>query len=231
MSHYSVAVIHSKDQRIDDLLAPYDENVSVEPYIEYTKAEAIAYYREHVKAAKDVSDENCWKAMAEGHKTDDDGNIYSTYNPKSKWDWYEVGGRFDDVLHTKDGKKVTEARIGDIKTELDPTEYEDAKDLYEVVVDCTKEPTPGKDYFTLYKPEYFKEYYGSADYYAKCRASFTTYAVITPDGEWHAQGDMGWFGCSSATPDEARDWNDHYKERFIDSQDEDLILTIVDCHI
>ena len=57
------------------------------------------------------------------------------------------------------------------------------------------------------------------------------YAVITPDGKWYAEGDMGWFGCSSATPEEFKKWCEHYKEIFLDNADPKWILTIVDCHI
>ena len=37
MSHFAVAVIHEKEQDIDEMLAPYNENIDVEPYVEYTK--------------------------------------------------------------------------------------------------------------------------------------------------------------------------------------------------
>jgi len=42
---------------------------------------------------------------------------------------------------------------------------------------------------------------------------------------------MGWWGCSSETGEEAKDWEEHFKERFLDGADPDLILTLVDCHI
>ena len=53
-------------------------------------------------------------------------------------------------------------------------------------------------------------------------APFVTAAVLTPDGEWEEQDD--WLGTDSK-------WGSHYKERFIDTADPDMILTIVDCHI
>ena len=42
---------------------------------------------------------------------------------------------------------------------------------------------------------------------------------------------MGWWGVSSETADEAKAWESEYMKRFIEGQDENLILTIVDCHI
>ena len=34
----------------------------------------------------------------EPEEISEDGGIYSTYNPKSRWDWYEVGGRWKNML-------------------------------------------------------------------------------------------------------------------------------------
>ena len=53
---------------------------------------------------------------------------------------------------------------------------------------------------------------------------FTTFAVLTPDGEWYEQGSGSWLSLD-------QDWESHYKERFIDTAAPDLMLTIVDCHI
>ena len=48
------------------------------------------------------------------HELDGNGGRLSTYNPKSKWDWYEVGGRWDGYLETRNGEKVNQATIGEI---------------------------------------------------------------------------------------------------------------------
>ena len=42
------------------------------------------------------------------------GGVYSTYNPKSKWDWYEIGGRWKDNLVLKNGKNADSATKGEI---------------------------------------------------------------------------------------------------------------------
>ncbi len=43
------------------------------------------------------------------------GNVYSTYNPDAKWDWWVEGGRFADRLYDKTKKEyVNEARVSDI---------------------------------------------------------------------------------------------------------------------
>jgi hypothetical protein len=231
MSHYTVAVFHRKDQDIDELLAPFSEELKVEPYIVYTKQEAIAKARERYEVCKDKTDEECYQFMADGYQTDDEGNLLSTYNPDSKWDWYQEGGRWSGMLRRKsDGAEVDEGRVGDLEFGLDEEEYKDALRFWDIVVDH-KPHKPDEEYHTIYKEEYYKEYYGDRDTYAKHCAQFSTFAVLTPDGVWHEKGEMGWFGCSSETPEEAKDWEEHYKERFLDTADPDWILTIVDCHI
>ena len=40
----------------------------------------------------------------------DNGELYSTYNPNSKWDWYKVGGRWSKILKTKNENYVNIAK-------------------------------------------------------------------------------------------------------------------------
>ena len=229
MSHFTVAVFHRPDQDIETLLAPYDETLRVEPYVEFTREEAIAYARKHYKSVADMSDDRCYAYMAEDYKTDAEGNLLSTYNPKSKWDWWTEGGRWAGMLKV-DGKKVDSARVADIDFTPDPLEYEAALRYWDVVVEH-QEKRPGEEYVSLYGEQYYLDYYRDRETYTRYMTQFSTYAVVTPDGEWHEKGRMGWFGASSETPDEARDWEEHYRERFLDTAEADWVLTIVDCHI
>ena len=230
MSHFTVAVIHKPDQDIEELLAPYDENKEVEPYVRYTRQEAIDYARRNYKSAEGKTDEECWQMFAEDEQTDEEGNILSTYNPRSTWDWWTVGGRWRGMLRLKDGSTADSARIVDIDFTPDEEAYRRNLRFWDVVVEHQPRQE-GEDFFNFYKESYYREYYGDRDTFARHQTQFSTYAVITPDGEWHAKGKMGWWAMSSETAEEARDWENHFKERFLDNQDEDLILTIVDCHI
>ena len=201
----------------------------MEPYLEYTRQQAIDFAREHYDDCKDLSDEKCWAIMAGCKETDSDGNIYSTYNPDSKWDWWVVGGRFRNQLPV--GKHLAnEAFVEDVSFEEDHENYEDALDFWDVVTDG-KSKTPGKDYLTLFSKQYYKDYYGDRETDARYISQFRTYVVIAPDGKWYAEGNMGWFGCSSASPEEFRKWCEHYKKIFLDNADPKWILTIVDCYI
>ncbi len=49
------------------------------------------------------------------------GEVYSTYNPKSKWDWYVPGGRWRGYFTLKDGSKVDSAKKEQITSIIKPT--------------------------------------------------------------------------------------------------------------
>ena len=84
----------------------------------------------------------------------------------------------------------------------------------------------------FYKPEYLKRLYPTPEVYEKIQTEFWTRAVITPDGEWHELGRMGWFGMSSEEPEDTLEWVEKYYERFIEPAIENgWTLNIIDCHI
>lgn len=282
MSHYTVMVITSPEQSVDELLAPFDENIEAEPYIDMTRQEIIDKVHnddkqilerieealaddtdcwigfagdpwnergrrfptpEDLTKAKNLvanrSDEEAYNAYladnADDYTFDEDGNQLSTYNPDSKWDWYMEGGRWDGIITTKDGEHVNQCLIGEIATGVDEDseEYKRAVRFWEVAVEGgeLQEGETKDDYFTLYRPEYYKEYYTDAADYASRVCEFGTYAVLTSDGVWHEPGQMGWFACSDETPESRDDWDRNYIKRFVEEQPDDYTATIVDCHI
>ena len=217
MSHFTVFVFSENEGAdLEELLAPYDENLDVPKYVEYTKEQAIAHEREEIEGYKDSwiykeyikdpekykaehadnpahikyleveypkrlkwTDEQCYEEIRswyEDDMVDDEGNLYSKYNPKSKWDWYEIGGRWDGALVSKDGQGVNECYAGKI--------------------DWEKTDTP--------------------------------FAFITPDGEWHEKGKMGWWAIVSDEKEK-----DAWKEEFRKAVEEygDCYVISVDCHI
>lgn len=259
MSHFSVAVITKGYQNIDNLLAPFSENLAVEPYILQTKEEIIATGRAEV-AKYLASDDEQWKAESKKYflpllnaKTDEelykaqcdyygytnfdeDGNVLTTYNKKSKWDWYVVGGRFTCVMPVKPGTEYVAqdaALLKDIDFSPNAEKYRRCKRFWEVYVD--KAPLlPGEEenqFFSIYKPEFYKERYGDADTYARINASFSTFAILDADGNWHEKGEMGWFGLSSETNEESMNWDNNYEALLKKLADPEDWITIVDCHI
>ena len=188
-----------------------------------------------------------------------DGEIYSTYNPNSKWDWYEVGGRYAGMLRVKEGTPFHEPNFSwDIEhdeqekviadfgtdvavagtvdfTKIHRTEESYAASLryWELMVEGAKPKTEDENEmvsYSFYTPEFYIERYGNKETYAKCQSSFSTWAVLM-DGAWYEKGSMGMFALSDETHDEAIDWEMNYYDRFIKNLPEKSILTIVDCHI
>lgn len=221
MSHFSVAVFTDENVTIEDLLEPYYEGIEVEKYIAMTKEEVIQrekerikylkklykeymkdkrkYRREHFKNINHLrfikkvpsmakwNNEKVYKYAIryyDEEEISEEGGIYSTYNPNSKWDWYKIGGRWDNRLIIGEGdniKNVNSAEIKDIRWDL------------------------------------MKE--------------FRTYAVLTLDGEWHEPGKVGWWGISSATPEQEAEFENNYEKKFIKEAKPEWNLSIVDCHI
>lgn len=215
------------------------------------REEHIDYLKNEFPKRLTWTDEECYQYEAQWYEEDmidEEGNLLSTYNPKSKWDWYSIGGRFPGRLKAKNGEhgegsafhsnprvdgEFDSARVGDIDFSMDMDEYNKAIRYWEVVVEKQplREDENEKDFNNWYRDGYYEEYYRDKETYAKICASCGTYAVVTVDGEWFSKGDMGYWGMSSETGDESLDWDLHYKERFIDTADPDWTLTIVDCHI
>ena len=48
MSHYSVLVLTDDDTTVEELLAPFNENIEVEPYVLHTKEELIAKEKQDI---------------------------------------------------------------------------------------------------------------------------------------------------------------------------------------
>lgn len=151
MSHALVTVIIPKDTKdieakVTELLAPYDENISVDPYCE------TCWCVDYV-GSKGKADPKCIECEGTGeHQT--------TYNPMSKWDWWVIGGRFDGKV-SKSGKPRTSEDGGfNFGEEHHQVEHNS----------CLVKDLPRR---------------------------FSTFAVVTPDGEWHEKGEMGWWGMVS----------------------------------
>jgi hypothetical protein len=230
MSHYSVAVILPKTVKqgeivyeVDKVLSPFDENLEVNAYQSYTKEQVNEIFLEQKKRGI-FTDEEYDKFLDDffgKENVDDKGGIISTYNPNSKWDWYEIGGRWNNSITTKDLKKVNYTRIKDIEFEamLSKKELDELKKYYNRLI-------KGEE---GYSPEYVKKKYPTFESYLKVQ-DFSTYAILDSNGNWHESGRMGWFGCSSATPEEEIEFSNKYRS-LIEKEDLDNWLVVVDCHI
>lgn len=209
------------------------------------------------------TDEQVYQDQVENYEPEDigkNGEVYSTRNPNSKWDWYEIGGRYAARLILKEGvtketepnfswgwdvkaksealseNRVDSAKVGDLdwsKMHLCEETYNKAIRFWEMKVEGA-EPITDKEKEELewdwYRDGYYEDRYGDKETYAKCVSSFTAWAVVK-DGEWYEKGQMGWFGSSDETHDEAVDWDMNMYDRFIKDLDPETVITFVDCHI
>ena len=162
-----------------------------------------------------------------GEEKDEEGRYGYWENPNAKWDWFEVGGRWKKSLKAKDGTYRSHGVLKDMDLSPDEEAARKALLMWDQVVNKVDH---GLEEWVLDTEKYFKETYGNAEFYAKSESEFRTYAVITPDGKWHAKGEMGWFGLSSEEADEAHEWIEQYREKFILPYI-DRHVFIVDCHI
>jgi len=134
-----------------------------------------------------------------------EGEVYSTYNPKSKWDWYQIGGRWAGMLILKKGAKSGEKGEQSLLDKSSPYAKGGVDSALKKDIDFKKTTKKNKD-------------------------PFGTYAVVK-NGEWFQKGEMGWWGMSSETEEESIKWDEGFFKNFIKPLSPDTKLTIVDCHI
>ena len=261
MSHYAVLVLHNDGQNFDKLLAPYNENLEVEPYLKYRYDEAIKKAKEEY-GYRHRSNKELFKIFADEYGLIDiNGDLYSTYNPNSKWDWYLIGGRFSDGLELTDegideaiksydhgwfGQASEEEQIEYVKyadsapikyikwfTPLSQEEKDKLRRWWEINVEGDElRNGEEKDKYFFWNPEWFKRRYKDADTYIKLKEMITFFAVITPDGKWYAPSNMGWWACTDGEPEDELRWDLEFYDKFIEPNlNSDLICTVVDCHI
>lgn len=116
------------------------------------------------------TDDQCYAHGAENFdEIRKDGAGLRTYNPESQWDWWEIGGRWNDIYATRQGEPVTDfyANITATKTALEAGE----------------QVNPHKGEPDAEFPQRLPWYY--------------PHHLVTTDGEWHEAGHTGWFGYRS----------------------------------
>ena len=108
------------------------------------------------------------------------GTRQTTRNPLSKWDWWVVGGRWAGSILGRDD---------DMPEDLSPfTVGRDLAEKSRRVRNDVRNNSRRVPDFPLPIPD-----------------EQIPFAIVTPDGEWHEKGSMGWFGCVSGAKD---DWKD-----------------------
>jgi len=139
MSHYTVTIIlpdkpknpaHA-DEMISELVAPFDENVEVEPYkshVDQVRSDwrtadpaKLGWPWSYVRRESQVDLDDLaavadWMSSEDEPYYVDEKGLYtmSTYNPQSKWDWWVVGGRWSG-FYPIEGGMADIVRKGDVR--------------------------------------------------------------------------------------------------------------------
>lgn len=159
--------------------------------------------------------------MFEDSQLSEKCDYLSTYNPKSKWDWYSFGGRWGD--------NDFGPTLKDSKFLRDAEELEEDEQFWNDWV-LQKNPEKCEKAVLMYKPQYYLDKYKDLETYMKAKKYNMPYAILTPDGVWHEPGKMGWFD-SLGTSQEELDFEINAYERYVKPLDQNLPCVLVDCHI
>lgn len=244
MSHFTVLVVDTKNEKsVDEWMDPFFEGLEEDRLLDWSVQDVLKYFKEHnVDFPYDHVDESNLVEYLERAEElefdtsehDNEGNLYYLGNKNAKWDWYQIGGRWPNMLKKLDGTRCDECEVKDLDLSLDTELYNKAKRFWEVVVDnqpLTDVERPS-DFFTMYKPEHYTEMYGDRDNFAKSYASFNTFAMLL-DGEWYEQGKMCWFAMSDTTKESLEKFTDFMDKtlRELKKTHPHATVTLVDCHI
>lgn len=244
MSHFTVLVVDTKNEKsVDEWMDPFFEGIEKDRIIDWTVQDVLDYFKkENVDFPYDHVDESNLVEYLERAEElefdtsehDDEGNLYYLGNENAKWDWYQIGGRWSNMLKKLDGTRCDECEVKDLDLSLDTELYNKAKHFWEVVVD--KQPLKDGEYadgFTSwYKDSYYKDTFGDKETFAKDKASLSTFAMLL-DGEWHEQGKMGWFGMSDTTSNSLKEYTKFFNKTLEELKETHphAKVTLVDCHI
>ena len=254
MSHFFVGVIVPKEgdqiAKVNELMAPFDENLMSDPQQEdchcinmaaqktgYEAAEKVKKLEEYrqefntlnpfpsrgpsidwdkkwmefMKPWQDIADKvsqahplynkpdpKCESCHGSGIET-------VCYNHDAHWDWFVIGGRWDGCI--KNGKyrdsEDNGFNFGDDHHKIEHNSIPVA-DLLDVTKRILARLNGANE--NLYIP----------------------FAIVTPDGEWHEKGEMGWFGVSHNDKDN-QTWDQEVVQ--ILEAHKDCVIVGVDCHI
>jgi hypothetical protein len=227
------AIIADGKERIATSKERYEQyRANPEKYTaECSNKQYVAWLRDEFPVMLEWTDEQIYQDRIKSYGSDDispDGGIYSTRNPQSKWDWWDVGGRFGGMLLVKgeeeDFTPVNQARLKDIEwgkmQESDRIARKNgAKKLF-------REDDEGMRHLCFgIEPGTTIEQYIETD------TPFATFAVITPDGEWHESATMGFWAVTYNEKESEEEWGKKFHERFLKDANPETILVVVDCHI
>jgi hypothetical protein len=88
------------EKKVESMMAPYDYDLEVEPYKEYLDKDDIESMVRHYGTYDLVGLATHMKDWDDSPGGVDENGLYrlTTSNPKRKWDWWRIGGRWDGMV-------------------------------------------------------------------------------------------------------------------------------------
>ena len=115
MTHTVVLIIKDWDDDYIEMLEPYseDSNLVFEDILLVKDAdELLKKHNEKERNKPDGEERHIYESIDrfmleyDGYSLNDKETAYGYYNnPKSKWDWYQLGGRWAGMIRLKEGKR------------------------------------------------------------------------------------------------------------------------------
>lgn len=206
-----LVITKDEEQNVDKLLAKYNENRKVAPYVVYTKEEAIEAGKQFVKQNISFLEYMLEKCEDSYDKQILSGRLAKYQEMSSDDDFYDIiASGFQKEMKKEDGTLMS-------------TVNPDAKwDWY----------TVGGRYTGILKTKSGEPVdEGCADE-IEFDKDVIFPAVITSDGVWHERNRISSFGEYFEAPDKEREWNDKFYEHFIEPAiRNNNYMTVVDCHV
>lgn len=247
MSHFSVLVIGKNWEK---QLAPYSEELKVEPYKKYLSIDEIKRIKKNYQTDDPLPYMSDWTGDSGGQ--DENGLYYwSTYNPQSKWDWYSLGGRWKGTFLLRNngrGKNEYPWLAEPAEKGTADQALKKAIDWEGMIARARQEAQKGwEDYENKVlnyearedkdKIKYDKQtryLVGILENDTKesfiARSSLCSTFAIVKDGEWIECAKMGWWGVTYDENMEENKWAEYWTN-LVASLPNDTLLTLVDCHI
>ena len=207
----------------------------------YTPAEIAEAYNKHYKyeATGDIHDEEPIYADLIG--------VYhwSTYNPKSRWDWWSLGGRWTGYFVARHPgvlgspglmtERPTNSYACDVvrKGEIDFAGIADQalaerKETWaQAAVDANQDPGHREFMYGIKKNETRGEFL-TRDLGADALGGLRPFAYVDGQGRWFEKGKMGWWAVVINEDEEFYDRT--FREWWAGLSDRNVIA-LVDCHI
>lgn len=157
---------------------------------------------------------------------DKEGNRLGHCNPDGKYDWYVIGGRWNNTLNLQDGANASVAPCSHINFRASKERMKRLLQFWEYVVEG--KPCDDPDVTQSYGPsrDTLLKIYKNKETYCEAKSLWVPQCFVDFNGEWHEVPDM-WGESEGVSPAEIE-----HREAFFEilTQHPDYHLAIVDCH-